>query len=477
LVATTSSTGFIDSSVAAASTYRFRVRARDAAGNVGGYADAVTLTTPAAPPAGPGTVKVGPTGRYLVDQNGVPFLISGESPQALIGDLTESDAALFFANRRAHGFNTVWINLLCNTYTGCRADGSTWDGIPPFTAPGDFSTPNEAYFAHVDRILRLAADYGFVVLLDPAETGGWLNTIVNNGVDKLRAYGRYLGTRYKDFPNIIWMHGNDYQDWGPAFDPYVSAIALGIRDVDTRHLQTVELNYWVSGSLDDPAWAPLIDLNASYTYEPTYQQVLKDYNRANFLPTFMVEASYEFEQNGSAPAGTPQQLRRQEYWSLLSGATGQLYGNYYTWQFVCPQRDNAGNCLGGWKNQLDTPGATQIAYVKALFESRRWYALVPDQSHAVVTNGLGTFGTSDYVTASRTPDGTLAIAYMPSSRTVTVDLSTLSGPVTARWYDPTDGTFRSIVGSPFANSGSRQFVPPGPNGDGDDDWVLVLEVL
>ena len=35
-----------------------------------------------------------------------------------------------------------------------------------------------------------------------------------NGVDKVRAYGQYLGRRYEDFPNIIWMHGNDYQDCG-----------------------------------------------------------------------------------------------------------------------------------------------------------------------------------------------------------------------------------------------------------------------
>src|SRR5207344_558294 len=172
-----------------------------------------------------------------------------------------------------------------------------------------------------------------------------------------------------------------------------------------------------SGSLDDPNWAPIINLNASYTYEPTYQQVLKDYNRSNFLPTFMVEASYEFEQNLNAPAGTPQQLRRQEYWSLLSGATGQLYGNHYTWQFICPQRDAAGNCVGGWKDKLDTPGATQMAYLDALFDSRRWYALVPDQAHTIVTDGLGTFGLADYVTAASTADGTLAIAYVPSNRT------------------------------------------------------------
>ena len=58
---------------------------------------------------------------------------------------------------------------------------------------------------------------------------------------------------------------------------------------------------------------------------------------------------------------------------------------------------------------------------------------------------------------------------------ITVDLSTLSGPVTARWYDPTAGTFTSIPGSPFANAGSMQFATPGTNAGGDDDWVLVLE--
>ena len=71
-------------------------------------------------------VKVGPSGRYLVDQNGVPFLVAGESPQAMIGNLSEAEAEMFLANREAHGFNTVLIDLLCVTYTGCRDDGSTF---------------------------------------------------------------------------------------------------------------------------------------------------------------------------------------------------------------------------------------------------------------------------------------------------------------------------------------------------------------
>jgi hypothetical protein len=419
-------------------------------------------------------VKVGPTGRYLVDQAGTPFLITGESPQTMIGNISEADAELFFANRQSHGFNTVWISLLCRNNLSCHADASTIDGIVPFTAllPGaaipnyDLTTPNEAYFAHVDRVLNLAAQYGFLVILGPIETDGWLTVLQQNGVDRARAYGQYLGQRYASFDNIVWMHGNDYQTWGPVNDPVTTAVALGIQDFDTRHIHTVELNYNVSGSLDDPAWAPIIRLNATYTYYPTYQQVLTDYNRSNFVPTFMVEASYEFENNNPpiTSPGIPQVLRRQAYWSLLSGATGQLYGNHYTWPF-----------LSGWKNELDTPGAIQIGYLKALFEPRPWYNLIPDQANVVITAGKGSFGSNDYVTAARTNDGQLVLAYVPSARTLTIDMTRLSGLANARWFDPSAGTFATIAGSPLPNSGSVALSTPGTNAGGDADWVLVLE--
>ncbi len=72
------------------------------------------------------------------------------------------------------------------------------------------------------------------------------------------------------------------------------------------------------------------------------------------------------------------------------------------------------------------------------------------------------------------------MAYIPSTgtgtRTITVNLARLSGPAHARWYNPTDGTYLAIDGSPFANSGLREFTTPGDNGTGTNDWVLVLEV-
>jgi hypothetical protein len=64
---------------------------------------------------------------------------------------------------------------------------------------------------------------------------------------------------------------------------------------------------------------------------------------------------------------------------------------------------------------------------------------------------------------------------MPSLRPLKIDLAQLSGAVTARWYDPSRGTFSKIEGSPFKNSGQRYFAPPDNNADGDGDWLLVLE--
>ncbi|HEY7119402.1 MAG TPA: DUF4038 domain-containing protein [Tepidisphaeraceae bacterium] len=422
--------------------------------------------------AGPAyPLKVAPGGRYLVDQKGKPFLITGESPQALMVNLSGADAELFFANRRSHGFNAVWINLLCRKGTGGRADGSTVDGVKPFQTADDLATPNEAYFARCDRMIQLAAAEDLLVILDPCETIDHLKVMLANGPEKCRAFGQYLGERYGKFDNILWMSGNDFQTWKkPDHDAVVLAVARGIREKDPRHLHTVELDYLVSGSLDDENWRPVIDLCASYTYYPTYAQVQKDYNRPDPKPVFMVESDYEFERDSE-----PATLRRQEYWSILAGATGQLYGNGYTWPFK-----------QGWKDRLDTPGAVQMAHVRSLFESRAWQDLVPDQKHQVLTTGYGTFDatttpgnaygmTSDYVTAARTPDGTLVMAYLPSRRTVIVDMSKLAGPATARWYDPSRGTYAAIKGSPFANRGKHSFTPPGNNADGDGDWVLVVE--
>ncbi len=431
-------------------------------------------------------VKVSSTNpRILVDQNDVPFLMAGDSPQSLIVNLATSDAASYLADRASHGFNSLWVDVLCVKYSGGRPDGSLLDGTKPFTNTisgtnsYDLTTPNETYFAHLDEIIRMAATNGLLVMLEPLDPAGLLQTALDNGSTRCRAYGQYLGNRYRNYSNLIWLNGNDYQNWSVATnDAVITSLALGIKDKDRNHLQTIELNYQASCSLDDPNWAPIVGLNLAYTYYATYAEVLHGYNQSAKVPVFMGEANYEYETNKDEDGGSPRILRMQEYWTMLSGATGQLYGNRYTWTFV-----------PGWQSHLDSAGVIELGYMQHLFGTRKWYDLVPDQEHTFVTAGYGTFvstgppattshgrfAENDCVTAARTPDGSLGMAYLPQGGTITIAMTKLQNGVTARWFDPSCNTFKTIAGSPFSNTGVQQFATPGKNASGEPDWVLVLE--
>jgi hypothetical protein len=446
----------------------------------------VAVAPPKAP--GPGApaypLKVSANHRYLVDQDNTPFLVVGDVPQSMIGMISLTDAASFFDDRQAHGFNAMWIDVLVAGpyYPESREDAGTYDGILPFTdylsggkdtAHYDLTKPNEAYFGRVDQILRLAASHGLVVFLDPIETGQWLPTMRNNGPAAARAYGQYLGKRYTGFDNIIWLNGNDFNTWQtPGDDAVVRGVAEGIKSVDPRHLQTMELNVYTSSSYDDPTWVPILSVNGTYTYSSTYLQMWHSYNQTPTAPTLLLEAEYDLVDNGKPwDYGTPSLLRRQEYWTMLSGGKGQLYGNGYTDIF-----------MSGWKFYVDTVGVTQLMYWRGFFSSLPWQDLVPDQDHTVVTSGYGAPGDlqtrpsrSDFCTASRTPDGSFVVAYMPTARAITVNMARLKMPANGKWFDPTNGTYTTILGGPFANAGPRLFTPPGNNHDGDGDWVLLLE--
>ncbi|MHB1936663.1 MAG: apiosidase-like domain-containing protein [Acidobacteriaceae bacterium] len=445
-------------------------------------ADAQAKSTSATFPDYP--VKVSANRRYLVDQKNIPFLIAGDSPQGLIFRLDEAQVESYFADRQANGFNTAgWVDVLCagrdypsNIY------GATVDGIRPFTAfvrggsdwtHYDLRKPNEAYFTRLDHIVEMAAKHRILVFLDPIETAGWLATLRSNGLAADYSYGQYLGHRYKKFANIAWINGNDFSGWrNSGDDALVRAVAKGILSADPGHIQTVEFNPPTGSSLDDPTWSSIISINGAYVYGPTYIQMLHNYNQKPIMPTFLVEAHYDLEDvGGPSDFGTPSVLRREEYWAMLSGGKGQFYGNRYTWSFA-----------DGWQKHLDTPGVAQFKIWREFFDSIPWQALAPDQAHTVVTAGFGTFGDirathvskSDYCTASKTPDGTVVVAYMPTIRTITVNMASLKAPATAKWFDPTNGVYAPIPGGPLANKGTRKFTPPGNNHDGDGDWLLLL---
>src|SRR5262245_16605696 len=78
----------------------------------------------AATPAYP--LKRSANGRYVVDSNNVPFLIIGDAPHSILANLNNADATTYLTNRRGNGFNALWIELLCDSYTG----GAGTEGSP-----------------------------------------------------------------------------------------------------------------------------------------------------------------------------------------------------------------------------------------------------------------------------------------------------------------------------------------------------------
>jgi hypothetical protein len=81
---------------------------------------------------------------------------------------------------------------------------------------------------------------------------------------------------------------------------------------------------------------------------------------------------------------------------------------------------------------------------------------------------VGEFWGLDYMAAA-TPDGGTVIAYMPTARTVTVDMSRLAkGRANAWWFDPRTG--KADAAGTFVAEGTRRFTPPA-----EGDWVLVLD--
>jgi hypothetical protein len=76
---------------------------------------------------------------------------------------------------------------------------------------------------------------------------------------------------------------------------------------------------------------------------------------------------------------------------------------------------------------------------------------------------------------ARTTDGSLAVAYLATGGSAGIHLGAFPRQVTARWFDPSAGTYTPIAGSPFGNTGDHAFSVPGKNSAGQRDWVLLLE--
>ena len=401
--------------------------------------------------------------RSLVDQNGQPFLLWGEAAWSLIAQPTLADADRYLDDRQQKRVDAVLVNLIEHKFAAhAPADAN---GNAPFTGR-PFATPNPAYFADADQVINAAAARGIVVLLAPLYLGyqcsdeGWCAEVEAATSSELLAWGQFLGKRYASFDNIVWVIGGD-TDPTPVADK-VRQVVDGILDFDTRHLMTAH-NQQESQAVTpwpNEAW---LNVNDFYTYDDTlYVEASNAYQRSPVMPFFLIESIYENEHDS-----TTSSVRAQAYWTMLSGAMGQVFGNCPLWNFGVPSPFCTST---DWAAQLGSPGSLSMSYAQALLTSRPWSTLVPDTAHAAIVDGFGTYGDPAYVTAARASDGATVIAYLAASRTITVDLASVSGTqARAWWYDPTEGA-ATAVGT-FTTAGQKSFSPPAPTGD----WVFVLD--
>lgn len=417
-------------------------------------------------------LHVDPESRGLLQADGRPFLMMGDSAWSLMVELTREDVDRYLANRRSLGFNTVLVELIEHNFASNPPYNAY--GEAPFEVPGDFSTPNERYFEHVDWVLQRMHDEGFLVLLTPDYLGwgggsdGWYQEMEENGPAVLEQYGRFVGQRYARFDNIVWVAGGDYE---PADKSVVDAVSSGIAETDPDALQTAHLapdipprDVWANSG-----W---LDLDNIYTYGDVYTPAVEAYEESS-MPYFLIETAYENEHDS-----TTRQLRTQALHALFTGATGQVFGNNPIWHF------GSGGIWPApvtWQQALDGPGSQSMAAIARFMASIDWWELRPDIDGEFLVDGLeggdlytdDPRGGPDRAVAALADDGSWGVVYVPTERTISLDLGHTSlAAAVATWYDPTTGA----PGAQTQLTGGQvvELPTPGTNAGGDTDWILLV---
>jgi hypothetical protein len=419
------------------------------------------------PPTFP--LRVSHTKRYLTDAHGRPFLVVGDTAWSLVVQLTPDEAKLYLDDRQRRGFNAILVNLLEHKF--CSQAPRTRAGVAPFEKPGDFASPNPAYFDFAEQVVREAGARGIVVFLCPAYLGydggdeGWFREIRAGGRKALYDYGRFIGERFRDHHNIIWTIGGDFTP--PEDDLWtVDAVAEGIRLGGSRQIMTGHGRPGHS-AVDAFPKRDWLTVNATYSYDAAlYRPLQADYRRRPAWPFVLLESTYENEHDAR-----PEQIRRQAYWAILCGACGQFLGNNPIWHFDGPGLFPAPVT---WQKALDGTGSRDMARLRSAFAERAWHRLIPAATVAQIDGK-----DADEVTVAITPNGTLGMAYIASAgtdkRTATIPIGACTRARSAQWFNPASGQYVSCPATDLSRP-TATFIMPGDNGTGTNDWLLVWEV-
>jgi poly(3-hydroxybutyrate) depolymerase len=459
---------FTDAPVKPGVKYRYRILALNTAGLESKPSRQVSAA--ALPPAS-FPLRASQNGRYLVDNNGKPFLVVGDTAWSLIAQLSEGDIIRYLDDRQERGFNSIIVSLIEHKFAS-RAPASL-HGVSPFLKPGALAQPNPAYFDYAHRAVEAANQRGISVWICPAYLGsnggdeGFFQEIKAAGPEALGAYGRYVGERFKDLPNIVWMMGGDFAI--PETERWTgNELALGLREGGASQIMTAHGGQTTAvQSFGEQSW---LAVDTVYRYQPDlWRPLLAAYRAQPWKPFVLIETTYEGEHNSP-----PDQIRRQAWWAMLSGACGQFFGNNPIWHFDGPTLFPHTN---SWYQALDSVGSRDIARLGKFFSGIPWEELVPDVRDTFIRSGAG--DGAYRALAARSADRRLTVIYIPAHgkgpREIVLNLAQLPSPCRAYWFDPTRDAPSIKDRFNLPNQGQHSLRTPGENGQGANDWVLVLQ--
>jgi hypothetical protein len=372
-------------------------------------------------------LRISPNGRYFVDAAGQPFFWMADTAWPLFVHYPLEIARLYLEDRARRGFTVIqavlaWgapnpeISLEGNLPEANPSGHLPWSGSP--------SQPNPAFFADVEKIVDFGAQLGLVFALVP--TWGFN---VNNAhlFDESSAYdyARWVGARFKDKGNIVYMNGGDREPLG--YEPIWRALGQGYKDgAQGRHLVTYHPCGWRSSSY---YWhnEPWLDFNMIETWTEwpgVYASIAADRALDPAKPVVLGEGAYE--DGPEYPRGpiTPLIARRQAWWAFLAGGF-YTFGQNQMWRME-----------PGWTESFASPGARQMTIFRQLTESRSWWQAVPDQTlFASAPASEQTFNA-----ALRGLDRSWAMLYIASASHVRINLDRIATRhVRLTWVNPASG--------------------------------------
>ena len=430
-----------------------------------------------------------PSGHFLVTESGQPFFWLADTAWELFHRLNRAEAEHYLETRRQQGFNVIQAVVLAEM-DGIHIPNA--NGHMPLL--GDEPTrPNEFYFRYVDEIIHLAAEKGLYVGLLPTwgdKVHGrlWgIGPVIFN-VENARSYGKFLGHRYRDDANILWILGGDR----PA-DGYQSLWAAMAQGIVEGSGWRPFFTYHPHGGASSSAWlheAEWLDMNMwqsghALQDAPNWEMIRSDYDRKLTKPVLDAEPNYEdhpidpFWRKWQADFGryTDYDVRKQAYRAVFAGACGHTYGHHSVWQFWDLRREPINFPMPQWDEAILRQGATQMAFLKNLMLSRPYLTRIPDQA---MLPGLPKIPPPEkgehynslraaHPCATRCSEGRYGMVYFPQAeQRLQVDLSRLSGGIRAWWYDPRNGKAH-----PAGEYPNRSTVITSPLAG--PDWVLVLD--